>query len=116
MYTSDLAGSASSSFSFFLFSHLLPLSYFHFSIYLLLLYSTPLCSKAFQSPSVTQCTHNYTYTSHSHKKLDKYHTELSQARKQKCSAPSNTQIHMTPHTAAPNINTSLGYQNKTNVN
>ncbi|KAF2363117.1 RNA recognition motif domain [Trinorchestia longiramus] len=52
-------------------------------------------------------THNYTYTSHSHKKLDKYPTELSQARKQKYSAPSNAQIHMTPHTTTPSINSPL---------
>ncbi|KAF2344965.1 Reverse transcriptase domain [Trinorchestia longiramus] len=26
--------------------------------------------------TLNKCTHNYTYTSHSHKKLDKYHTEL----------------------------------------
>ncbi|KAF2351781.1 hypothetical protein FHG87_017459 [Trinorchestia longiramus] len=40
----------------------------------------------------------YTYTSHSHKKLDKYHTELSQARKQKHSAPlQHPNTHDTPH-------------------
>ncbi|KAF2353886.1 hypothetical protein FHG87_015359 [Trinorchestia longiramus] len=42
------------------------------------------------------CTHICTNTSHFHTKLDTYHTELSQARKQKYSAPSDTQIHMTP--------------------
>ncbi|KAF2353182.1 hypothetical protein FHG87_016059 [Trinorchestia longiramus] len=49
-------------------------------------------------PTLKTCTHNYTYTSHSHKKLDKYHTELSQAQKQKYSAPLQyPNTHDTPH-------------------
>ncbi|KAF2345057.1 Reverse transcriptase domain [Trinorchestia longiramus] len=48
--------------------------------------------------TLNKCTHNYTYTSHSHKKLDKYHTELSQARKQKYSAPlQHPYTHDTSH-------------------
>ncbi|KAF2348224.1 hypothetical protein FHG87_021019 [Trinorchestia longiramus] len=48
--------------------------------------------------TLNTCPHNYTYTSHSHKKLDKYHTELSQARKQKHSAPlQQPNTHDTPH-------------------
>ncbi|KAF2354566.1 hypothetical protein FHG87_014682 [Trinorchestia longiramus] len=48
-------------------------------------------------PTLITCTHNYTYTSHFHEKLDKYHTELYLVRNQKLGPLQHPNTHDTPH-------------------